>query len=262
MQNEKGIAKVVDEVRSFRVIKVVDEKTRVNATDIILELKQKRRAVVDYWKTPKDNAAQAHKAIVAKEKEMLEAIDAVINAYDSEVRTYLRIQEKIRREEQERAEAEARKKEEAEKKKLDKKIDKALEKGDEQKAAILEAKKDLVSVEVEDVKAVDKTIRTDSGVASQRKDIVVNVVDARAFMERILSDKAINPLQFFDVRPGAIKSWVKAAGIKEFPGLRIEEEISVAYKTNRGSGQIRSGDSKGAPRGHRIKKCRNITHQN
>jgi midasin (ATPase involved in ribosome maturation) len=221
---------VVEEVKNYQVVKVVDETTRAQAANAIIELKGKRAQVIAFWKAPKENAYKAHQEIVSREKDMLKVVDGAIVAFDDSIKSYHREQERIRAEAQRKLEEDARKQREEERKRIEAEQEKALAAGDVEKALAIEEQA-AAPVEAPKVTSIaQKTVKTESGTATATKDTFAEVVDAAAFLKHCGDNRL---LSFHDVRLGAVKQWVKANALKDVPGLRIYEDFATQYRAAR-----------------------------
>lgn len=97
---------------------VIDQGSRNHAMEFLKEIKGTANRIKEYWAPLKKQASDAHKAIVAREKKMLDPLEAkekevkaIVVAFDAE-------QERIRQAEQRRLQAEADAKAEAERQRL------------------------------------------------------------------------------------------------------------------------------------------------
>lgn len=218
---------VVEEIKNFQVVKVVDEITREQAAGAIIELKTKRAQIVEFWRAPKENAHKAHQEIVSREKDMLKLVDNVIGEFDGSIKSYLRAQEEKRREEQRKLDEEARKKREAD---ILAAQEKALAEGDVEKAIAIEDQAEPVKVVQKVAPMPQKTVKSDTGTSTATKDTFVEVTDFPAFF-RYCAEQGI--FNFHDVKIGEVKKWVKASGLKGVPGLRIYEDFTTQYRAAR-----------------------------
>jgi hypothetical protein len=221
---------VIEEIQKINIIQVIDEITREQASSVVLDLKRKRAQVVDYWKEPKDQAAAAHKQIVAKEKEMLVVIDSRITLFDTEIKKYLRDQEQKRIEAQKKADDEAKKKVDEDIKRKEDEQKALIESGDIEKAIELEDKPVVTPMASKVQSMPQKTVHTGSGTSTARKELVVEVKDLPAFFKYCAEKNLFN---FFDVKQGMVKQWVKALALKDVPALNICEDVATQYRTAR-----------------------------
>lgn len=220
---------VVEDVKQYKVIQVIDETTRTQAASAIVELKSKRAEVVAYWKPLKENAHRAHQEIVSREKEMLKLVDGVITAFDNSIKSYLREQERIRIEAQRKLDEEARKAREEAEARIRAEQEKALAEGNVEKALEIEEKVTPLPVQPT-IAPSQKTVKTDFGTATAVKETFVEVVDFGAFLKYCAANELFG---FHDVKTGAVKTWVKQCGVKDVPGLRIYEDFATSYRAAR-----------------------------
>ncbi len=101
-------------------IVVKDQATRDTAIDYLRRVKTARKRVEDYFGPLKKSAHETWKGIVAKEKELLEPLDAAERKAKVAVSGYDQEQEKIRLAEQRRLQAEADEKARKERERLEK----------------------------------------------------------------------------------------------------------------------------------------------
>ncbi len=222
---------IINEVQSIQIPVVIDEATREQASNAIIDLKGKRNKIVEYWKPLKERAFQAHKEVTQREKDMLSVVDGVINQINDAVKAYLREQERIRIEAQKKADEEVRKKAEDERKRIEAEQQKALDEGDIEKAMQFDETPPPMTAVRNVAPMPQRTVRTDVGTSSVKKELVVEVVDALAFLRYCANAGLVN---LWDVKPGAVKAWVKASGFKEVPGLNIYEDVATQYRAKRG----------------------------
>lgn len=89
-------------------IRVTDEATQAHAVDFAKRIKAKAKEIADYWKPLKDAAHKAHRALTAREGELLKPLSEAEAHLKAEVAKYHAEQQRITREAQRRAEEEAR----------------------------------------------------------------------------------------------------------------------------------------------------------
>lgn len=217
----------LERVQEIQVVKVVDEITREQANNVILDLKSKRKKVVEYWKPLKQKADEAKRELLQKEKQMLNIIDPLINKQSDEVKAYIREQERKRAEARAKAEAEARAKAEEERKQREAEQEKAIEEGDIEKAMAIDEEivPEIVMPKVSSMPA--KTTRTDFGTTTVTKDIKVEIKDINVFM-MYCAEKGL--VDLWEVKVGKVKKWVKDNGHTDIPGLEISEDINLAHR--------------------------------
>ncbi|HNR90726.1 MAG TPA: hypothetical protein PKM65_20490 [Spirochaetota bacterium] len=209
---------------------VVDNKESFErASRFILELDGLAKKIKAYWFEPKKRAWETHKALVAKETEMLKPVEERRGALASKVKAYLTEQDRIRREEQRKLDEERRKAEEAERKKLEKKAEKAEAKGDAEKAEELRQKAEDVYVPPAVVAPeVEKTTRTETGTVSQRKDVEIKVVDVKAVLDLVVKGEL--PIGIVTISESKLKQHVKLMQLDRLAGCEIKEVIIASYR--------------------------------
>lgn len=206
-----------------------DEADYSKAGEFLLAIKEHKTKIVDYFKPLKEAAHKAHKAITQRESEELIPVEEANHLAREIVSTYLAKQEQIRKDAQAKAEAEAQEKANKEREKLLKKAVAAESKGKEDKAeAYLERAETVYVAPVVIPSSTPKTVSLGiGGGVTQKKDIKVLVTSLKLLLKAVLDGKA--PETVVEVKEGALKTWVKAAGISngQIPGIIIEEKIGV-----------------------------------
>jgi hypothetical protein len=76
-------------------IVVTSEETKANAMEFVKVIRNTRDKVVGYWSEPKQSAHKSWKAIVAKEKEMLDRLDEAEKLVKGKLNDYVRAQERV-----------------------------------------------------------------------------------------------------------------------------------------------------------------------
>lgn len=210
-------------------ITVTDKQTFEIAGELIIELDRLVKQIKEYWKEPKERAFQAHKAITAKESEMLRPVTDRRNDLASKIKKYLTDQERIRREEQARLDAERMKREQAERDKLAKQAAKAEEKGNAEKAEALREKiNDVYVAPSIVVPEVEKTTRMDTGTVSVTKDIEVTINDEKALIAEIAAGNV--PVSVVTFSVPKLKAYIKLQGITKLNGVTIAEVSSAKFR--------------------------------
>jgi hypothetical protein len=104
--------------REALAITVSDEPSLLHAVDFAKRIKAKAKEVADYWKPLKDSAYKVHRALTAREAELLAPLAEAESHLKRGISAYQAEQERIRREEQRRLEEESRRKAEEERESL------------------------------------------------------------------------------------------------------------------------------------------------
>lgn len=210
-------------------ITVTDKQTFELAGELIIDLDRLVKQIKEYWKEPKERAFQAHKAITAKESEMLRPVTDRRNDLAGKIKRYLTEQERIRREEQARLDAERIKREQAERDKLAKQAAKAEEKGNAEKAEALREKiNDVFVAPSIVVPEVEKTTRMDTGTVSVTKDIEVIINDEKALIAEIAAGNVPASIVTFSVPK--LKAYIKLQGLTKLNGVTIAEVSSAKFR--------------------------------
>lgn len=199
------------------------------AGKMLIDIDGMIKRVKSYWKGPKEAAHQAHKAITAKEAEMLkpltsrrEGINKIMSAWQLQKRREAEA-------EQRRQDEERRKREEAERAKLERAAARAEEKGNEEKAESLREKAADVFIPPVIVKSeAEKTTWTDAGTVSVIEDIKVTVTDVKAVLNAIIAGTL--PIGIVTINEAKLKAAVKLAGIKRLDGVIIEDDIRTSVR--------------------------------
>lgn len=214
-----------------KTLKVLDEKTYLEAGEMLRTLKGMKNKVTDFFAPMKAKSYAAWKEICAKENEAVRPLDDADKFLRIEAGKYLDEQERIRKEAQRKAEEEARAAAEKEKQRLLDQAVKAEEKGKAEKAEALLEKAEMVYQEPVVVPSVvQKTTRLETGSVTRKSDIQVIVSDQFLFIKAIAEKKV--PITVVDLRLSAIKTWVKINDIKdgEIPGLIIKEIQGISIR--------------------------------
>lgn len=204
-----------------------------HAADDVLLLDNLIRKIKDYWKGPKEAAYKAHKAITAKETEMLKPVEAQRKSITGKISLYLTEQDRLRREEERRQREEQHRKEEAERQRLlDEAAAKEAEgKKDEAEQILSEAENVPTEVLAPPPSPVQQTLRTETGVASQRRDIELRVIDPMAILKAVIDGKL--PPTMVTINEGKLKTYAKNLELTEIPGCSIKPKIIGAFRSDR-----------------------------
>ena len=222
--NEVELGKEVVELESGANALIVDTKESFEyAGEIVLDIDAMIKKVETYWKELKRKAHEAHKAITAKESEMLGPLKDKRKTLRSKISVYLTIQEKIRQEEQKKIDAE-RRQQEAELKQKQEEAAKIAEKNEEPEPVVLETYVPPVIVQPE----VLKTTRMNTGTISQKKDITVEVVDISLLLNEIVKGNV--PSSIIEIKEAKLKSFIKMQELKELSGCKIDEVIGASFR--------------------------------
>jgi hypothetical protein len=208
-------------------IMVVDEASRIAAADMVTDLKARRKRIVNYWKPAKQQADKAKQALLDNEDAMLAPVDAAIKDLDGKIKVYVLDVNKKEREAQAKADADARQKTK-EKREADQ--EKAIEAGQIEQAIELESKPLPKPAPAVVVPMAAKTVKTSTSTATAKPTVKFEISDLNAFFKYCAEHDRCD---LWDVRLGAVKTWVKNSGLVEVPGLTITDDIATAYRPNK-----------------------------
>jgi len=195
------------------------------AVFLVKKLKDLRTNVIEYWSNPKKQAHDAWKSIVAKEKEMLDRLDGVIQTQNNLITTFVQEEEKRKQELERQAKIQAEKEAEIERKRLESLAKKEEKKGNLELAESLRLEKESVFAITQ--APIESAVDTTNGVHS-RQELSADVTNLDAFVKALVSHGY--SLQMLDVKKAVLKSWVKSNGIKNFPGLSITIEKKAVIR--------------------------------
>lgn len=205
---------------------VTDPATFAAAGEVAKALKQLEKEVTDYFAPMKKAAHDAHKAITKKEADELAPVKEASEIVRKAMNSWIQEQERIRQEAERKARMEAEEAARKERERLLAQAEKAIDKGKDEKAEELLDRAELVcAAPVTVAPVVDKTIHTASGSITQAKELQITVTDVKAFIAELVK-RNVAPTMI-DVKAGPLKSWVKANAIESFPGLHINQTVSV-----------------------------------
>ena len=181
-------------VTTAQGLQVTNKDEYINATDFAKEISSAKKKVIEYWKEPKKQADEAHKAITRKEKEMLQPLTQCETILKAKISDYVQEQERLAREEEARLKAEQEKLamqqlEEAEK---------LRKQGNEVEAAV--AEENAVTISQIDTK-VDNNVKVDG--ISFRKDyeiVIANPKEVPAYF---------NGIELREIKTNNIKKLIK-----------------------------------------------------
>lgn len=108
-------------------ILVLDKETFSIAGQMVIEIDSLIKKIKTYWKEPKERAFQAHRAITAKESEMLKPVEDRRRALTQKINAYSTEQRRLERIAQEKLDAERRAAEQKERERIERQAAKAEE---------------------------------------------------------------------------------------------------------------------------------------
>lgn len=187
------------------------------ATDFMRNIMNMKQKISTYWKEPKKQAADAHKAIVKKEKEMLEPIENCEKILRKKISLYITEQKRLAMLEEERMK---KQREELAMKQLEE-ADKMRKEGNELEATI--AEQNAIAISEIETKIEDSTKIDGVSYRKDYKIIVTNPNEVPAY---------INGIQIREIDLSAIKKIVKMTdGQIKINGIDVEEvQIPIIKK--------------------------------
>ena len=197
-ENKNELIEIQNENKSIvenaKSLQVESKEDYINATDFAKEISTAKKKVIEYWKEPKKQADEAHKAITRKEKEMLQPLNQCETILKAKISDYVQEQERLAREEEARLKAEQEKLamqqlEEA---------DKLRKQGNEVEAAV--AEENAVSISQIDTK-VDNNVKVEG--ISFRKDYEIIIADPNKV------PAYFNGIELREIKTNNIKKLVK-----------------------------------------------------
>lgn len=210
------------------------------AGEIVQQIKDYEKAVVDFFEEDKKLASKLHKNICAKEKAALAPAIEIRAQITGKINAFLT--DKRRKEEAARAEAERirREQEAAERERLAKEAEakrleaeEAAKSGNEEQAQELAAQAEQIALESETVVVVpevmpevSKSIDTAAGKVSGRSDIDLEVIDKKALIADLVA-KGLDG--FIDIDLGKLKRFCKDTQ-GQFVGLKITESVKASFR--------------------------------
>lgn len=205
---------------------VTDQQTYTSAGEVGKALKSLEKEITDYFAPMKKAAHDAHKSITKKESDELAPVKEAMDIVRKTMNVYIQEQDKIRQEAERKARIAAEEEARKERERLEKQALAAMEKGKDEKAESLMEQAEMVyAAPVTVAPTVDKTVRTESGNIVQARELQITVVDVKAFIAELVK-RNVAPTMI-DIKAGPLKAWVKANAIVSFPGLHINQTVTV-----------------------------------
>jgi hypothetical protein len=209
-QKQQAIT-ITEQARTFAISTQQDYN---NAAEVCKDIKTKIKTIEDYWKPLKDNAHAAHKAICAKEAELLAPFTKAETAIKGKMTTFQRQlmeEQRIQREEQERFRRE-------ESERLMKAAEEAQQEGAEEHADYLVEEAAKVEVMKFEHPKQEKTVGT--AVKKVWKARVTNAalvpVSISGTVIRPIDEKVLNDLARV------------SKGNMAIPGVEFYEDVQIA----------------------------------
>lgn len=208
-----------------QALTVTDAASYEAAGEMLKVIKQMDNTIVAHFKPLKQAIDASKKVVLDQEKAALGPVQEADGILRKTVREYLDAEDKRIQEEADRQRIANEAAAENEREKLLKQAAKADEKGNTKKAEeLLEKAEDVYVAPVTVEHSVDKTV---SGI-TRKMETTVTVTDATAFLKALVEQS--KALTMIEIKPGPLKTWVKANDLKRFPGLLIEEKAGISVR--------------------------------
>lgn len=163
-----------------------------------------------------DEVLKQKRIVCEPYEQAIKIIGDAINAYATRL-------ENERRAAQAKAEAIARAAAEVERQKLLERA--AAAKTESKQEELLERAENVYVEPVLVERQVERTVKTEGGKMTQRKELEVSLADMKLLCTEIAAGRV--PATVVDIKLANLKLWIKAMGIKQCPGLSIREKIIV-----------------------------------
>ena len=211
-------------------IKVVDEKTYLEAAEFCKKIKDEKKTREEFFKPLKAATHAAHKALCNKETASISPLDeADAHVRNKVIKPYLDEQDRLREIEQKKEAEKSKLAADAERKKLLARAESA--KKETTKERLEEAAEEIYQEPVIVEHTVKKTASfSGGGGITRKKDIKIVITDPIAFLKAVAD--GIIPVTCIEIKEGNIKRWVKAAGKEDekIPGIRIEKVSGLSIR--------------------------------
>lgn len=204
-----------DALEYVREMEVKNQEDLSAANKVLVRIGVVRKEIIAYWDEPITTAHKAHKALLKKKKEMLEALEKADGILKPRVRDYMEAERKKREE----AERQAILKEAEEKRKADEAMAKAAE--------LEEAGKTEEALEALDEATEIEETREKEMIPDAPK--VEGMHTRRHWTYRVIDETQI-PRDCLSEDSKKINAKIKA-GVREIPGLQIYEDVSLSVRT-------------------------------
>lgn len=203
---------------------VISDNTQYkNAAVTLGDVKDRRKAVVDFFAEPKQKSHDAWKSIVAKEKFFTDRLDAIEKAIKSAMVKFQSEQERTRKELEDKLRHEAEEKARKEREKLLAQAKKAEANGNSGKAEELHERAETVMAAPV---FVPSKVAPIAGV-NTKKIWRVEVTDKNAFIETALKNQML--LNLIEIDESAL---LKVRSLcANIPGIRFFQEDSISVKS-------------------------------
>lgn len=211
-------------------LQIVTPEDYTASAEFKKSLKDLDKSIVTFFEPMKKSTHEAWKSVCNKENEARKPITEADTIVTKKRTAYYDEQERIRTAAEAKAQREAEEAAKKERERLLALAVKAEEKGKDEKADEWLDKAESVYVEpVFVAPVVAKTVKLDGGGSITRiKDVEITVVNLLDLVKEVAAGRV--PITVLEVKPGALKTWVKAVDIKTVPGLVIKQTSREATR--------------------------------
>ena len=204
---------------------IVDSITRELAVEFTNNARKAIKAIEVEFRPDIEKAHALHKDLLARLHKLTDPFKKARHVVDGEISRDYMEQERIRRELEREAQLEADAERKRQEEVLAKQAEEAIKEGDMETAEVL-LDSEVVTAPIVPVMEVDKTVRSEAGSATMRKDVKVELVDKGVVITAVFDGKLPDTLLTVDF--GVAKRYAKAGGLKSMPGFRITETATVS----------------------------------
>lgn len=206
-------------VEAARSMNIISQQDYEEAGKTLVEIKTRAKQVKDYWKPLKDAASKAHKALVEKEKAMLNPLDEAERIIKGAMIKYQQAVEIARQREIE----EARKRQQEEAQRLMETAIEAEEKGDASGAAIGMAMAEMVEDMTVVPAAIEKPAASGTSMTKRWKARVVDPTQVPAYL---------NGMELRTINQSALDNIARMSkGAMTVPGVEFYEEATISARS-------------------------------
>lgn len=237
--NDDALDKITDQGKEIIAlaegmeIKTHDDYQKAN--ELLLRIKQYSKTGDSYCDPFKKAAYSPYSMVLDIRKQIVEPGDRAARTVSNKLIKYRREQERIREEQQRKEDEARRKREAAERAKLERKAEKELEKGNEEKAEdLLDAAESTYVPPTVIEPTTAKTEAAESGRVTFPKAWEVNVKNLKDVAKAVVSGEL--PETFLKIDIAAIKKYAQATQIKRYDknGLEIFQTETTSGRWNKG----------------------------
>jgi len=223
------------EIESAAVaLEVKDEISRAQMSDMRERARQFKKSVQAWFKESKEAADLAHTKICDLEKKTFGPADRVIKIADGKMNQYLLEEDRKHQEAQAKIDAETKRREDAERERLLKLAVKQADNGKTEKAEeTLQKAEDVYIPPTVLPPSLDKTVKTEAGGTSSRKDFDIVVENPDMFIKMVVLGGG--NYGFIEFKGGPIKRYAEGKRIGNnlpvIPGCRITPKYGFAGRS-------------------------------